>query len=201
MAKSTVVTGQVFGTVDWVTDDNRELGMFVRSTGKQTRCVLHGPIVERFIANNSVRKGCVVTGIGDLHARVTKRSATPAVEVMLEAYKLHVEEPRDAKQTRPKGSIHASMKSVAMYWNGQTLQLKSFLNSQEEGRAERVVCSVFMQSWVDCMPPEARQNFVTSLHVGREYSAACNVEASYYGDPGKEVPVLQLLPTDFKLQG
>jgi hypothetical protein len=197
MSKSTVISGQVFGAVDWVTDDNRELGMFLRASGRQTRCVLNGPAVEQFIANSQVKKGSVVTGYGDLHARVIKRGGKLEPELIVEALRLDVEAQRDS---RPRGAIYAQLKSVVMFWDEKTYQMKSFLNSKMPGRVERLACSLYMNNWIAGMPDVQREIFVSSLRVGREYTAAANVEADCYSSQGVDVPVLRLLPTDFKLQ-
>ncbi|GBG14559.1 methionine synthase [Novimethylophilus kurashikiensis] len=199
MRKSTVITGQVFGTVDWVTDDKREIGMFIRTSGRQTRCILQGPVVEQFIANNQVAKGNLVTSFGDLNARVMKRASSKLEpELLLNAFKLDIEPPRTI---RPRGALYAQLKSVVMYWEEKTLHMKSFLNSRDAGHADCVTCSVFMKSWVDGIEEEGRTSFVSNIAVGKEYTAMCNVETDVYVSNGKEVPVLRLLPTDFKLQG
>jgi len=66
MSRANVLSGQVFGKVDWVTSDSREFGMFVRTSQRESSRVVHGPLGEnkkslRRMPGASVLKGLTET--------------------------------------------------------------------------------------------------------------------------------------------
>lgn len=201
MFRTNVLSGQVYGKVDWVTSDGREFGMFLRTSERDsTRCVMRGPEVERMLANGIVQKGMMATAYGDLSARCLKRHSdgTDMVEVLCGALRVVAE---STIEGRLRGSLYANLKGVVMFWDPKTYQLKTFLNP-EPGRPEHVTCSVHVKAWLAAMPPESRERFIASLRSGREFTTSARVEAStYVNKGGVRVPTLMLLPTDFKLQG
>lgn len=197
-----VLSGQVYGTVDWVTTDGREFGMFMKTSERPAfRCVLRGSEVERMLANNTVQKGMVVTAFGEFFARCLIRQSdnTPMPELVCEAARVVPEPPA---QARFRGSVGAFLKGVVMHWDPATLQLKTFFNYKQPGMPERVTCSIHMKSWVDGMTPEGLQSFKASIRNGRVFTTAAMVEiSSYRSKEGLLVPILQLLPTNFALHG
>lgn len=196
MARQNSISGMIYGVVDWVTDDKRELGMYLRSSERQTQYVLHGAEVERMLANGAVKKGQEVTASGIFSARSTQKKGTLVAEVTCAASNLVVESPREH---RPQGVASVNMKGVALYWDPVTMMLKTFFNYSA---TERVACSIHMRPWVDGLRPESREVFKTSLHKGKEFTLSASVEADrYVSKEGLEVPVLRLLPFTFRLQG
>lgn len=203
--KLNVLSGQAFGKVDWVTQDGRELGMFLKlSTRDRTRVVLRGKEVERVIGNHLVQKGQMVTAHGELSARCMQRKddASWMSEVLLTASKVHVEKPDQEKEVRLGGSLYANLKGVILHWDPKTMQLKTFLNKTDPGRTEQVTVSMHMTPWINGMSAEKREKFMDSLKSGREFTtSACTEVDSYQPRNGERTPVLLLLPTDFRLQG
>ncbi|MBK3780134.1 hypothetical protein G3A43_07675 [Paraburkholderia aspalathi] len=202
MSRLSVLSGQIFGKVDWVTADGREIGMFLKTSDREaSRCVLAGPDVERMVANNIVQKGMMVTAHGEFHARsFTRRDDGKDVgEVVCTAQRLVAEAPREG---RLRGAIYANMKGVVMHWDANTLQLKTFFNYTEPGKPKQVTCSIHMRNWLAGMTPDGQQHFKDAMRVGREFVTAALLEVSCYRNrEGVVVPALMLLPTDFKLQG
>lgn len=202
MSRVNVLSGQVYGKVDWVTADGREFGMFLRSSERDaTRCVMHGPEVERMLANGVVQKGMMVTAYGEFSARCQKRNddGTWMAEVLCNPTRVVAE---TAREGRIRGAIYANLKGVAMHWDVNTLQLKTYFNPEEGVRTDRLTCSVHMKPWLAGMTAEGQERFKTAMRVGREFTVAALVEASCYRTKaGETVASLLLLPTDFRLQG
>lgn len=199
MARENILTGQVYGTVDWITKDRREIGMFLRpSSARQTRCVLQGPEVERMLANNQIATGMEVTAFGELYGRCVSQTNGMVPEVVCEACRVTPEHPHER---RIPGGIYANMKAVVLFWDAAKLQLKTFFNYKDPGKPEQLTCSVYMRNWVEGMVTDSQQSFLKELRVGRGFTTSAVVEVGQYLSRGKQVPVLQLLPTDFRLQG
>lgn len=202
MSRVNVLSGQVYGKVDWVTADGREFGMFLRSSEREaTRCVMHGPEVERMLANNVVQKGMMVTAYGEFSARCQKRNddGTWMAEVLCSANRVVAESGREA---RIRGAIYANLKAVAMHWDADTLQLKTYFNPEPGVRTDRLTCSIHMKSWMAGMSAESQERFKATMRIGREFTVSALVEASSYRTKaGEQVATLLLLPTDFRLQG
>jgi len=202
MSRVNVLSGQVYGKVDWVTADGREFGMFLRSSEREvTRCVLHGPEVERMLANGIVQKGMMFTAHGDFSARCQKRNddGTWMAEVLCNPTRVVAETSREG---RIRGAIYANLKGVAMHWDSATLQLKTYFNPEVGVRTDRLTCSIHMKPWLAGMTPEGQERFKAAMRVGREFTVAALVEASCYRTKvGDTVASLLLLATDFRLQG
>lgn len=202
MSRINVLSGQVYGKVDWVTADGREFGMFLRSSDREaTRCVLHGPEVERMLANGIVQKGMMVTAYGEFSARCQKRNddGTWMAEVLCNPTRVVAETGRDA---RLRGAIYANLKAVAMHWDAETLQLKTYFNPEPGVRTDRLTCSIHMRSWLGGMSAEGKERFKATMRVGREFTVSALVETTTYRTrDGEQVASLLLLPTDFRLQG
>lgn len=202
MLRASVLSGQVYGKVDWITADGRELGMFLRTSEREaTRCVVRGPEVEAMLANRIVQKGMMVTAFGEFSARIQRRTDDNSVmpELLCTAAKVVAESPREM---RLRGSIHANLKGVVMYWDAQRNQIKTFLNAGELGRTEQVTCNVHLTTWMRGLSPEGKERLVAAITKGREYTLSALAEVSYYRDSaGNLIPTLSLLPLDFRLQG
>ena len=194
MSRAIVVSGQVFGVVDWVTASNDEIGMFLPSTKGQTRVILTGNAVRQQISNGIVRKGMTVTALGSLGARCVQQQAGPVPEVVCHAVHLVAEPPHAA---RTKGIAYALVKGVAMVWDPEKLVIKVFV-PQPGGQ---MVCSMTMHKWVDGLPTDSKPSFMAAMRLGREFTAAALLETDSYEGKEGQVPVLKLLPTDFRLQG
>ena len=203
MSRLSVLSGQVFGKVDWVTADGHEIGMFLKTSDREAnRCVIGGPEVKRMVANNIVQKGMMVTAHGEFHARSFQRrdDNTNVGELICTAQRIVAEAPREG---RLRGAIYANMKGVVMYWDATTMQLKTFFNYTEPGMPKQVTVSVHMRNWLAGMAPDSQQRFKESIRAGREFVTSALLEVSCYrsAKDGLYVPSLMLLPTDFKLQG
>lgn len=201
MSRLSVLSGQVFGKVDWVTADGKELGMFVKTSDRDSnRVVLQGPEVEQMVKNNLVQKGMMVTAHGEYRARVftRKTDGTHTAELLCTAQRVVAEPPRE---NRMRGVIYALLKGVVMYWDPRTLHLKTYFNSTDPGVASQLTCSLSLQSWLGELAPESKERFVANMRPGREFVSSNVTELSVYESQGQVVPVLKLLPTDFKLQG
>jgi hypothetical protein len=198
MARTSVLSGQFHGTVDWVTSNGREVGMYLHNKERQTRCILHGAEIEKLTSNKAVEKGMAITGFGELAARciTVKGELTP--EVLCSAARVVVE---PAREQRVRGAAYANLKGVVMHWDPERLMLKTFFNHTEPGLPERVLCSVHLVAWVRGLPEESVASLKASLRAGREYTVAALVDSDYYRSGALEVPVLRLLPLDFRLQG
>ena len=203
MLRASIMSGQVYGKVDWITADGREIGMFLRTSEREpTRCVVRGPEVEALIANRIVQKGMMITAFGEFSARVETRHDNGSLmpELLVTAAKVVAEAPREQ---RLRGSIHVSLKGVVMYWDTTRSQIKTFLNAGELGRTEQVTCNVYLGAWMQGLTPEGRERLSAAIVKGREYTLAALTEVSFYRDKhsNKPIPSLMLLPLDFKLQG
>lgn len=202
MSRVNVLSGQVYGKVDWVTSDGREFGMYLRSSEREaTRCVLHGPEVERMLANGVVQKGMMVTAYGEFSARCQKRhdDGTWMAEVLCNPSRVVAE---TAREGRLRGAIYANLKGVVMHWDADSLQLKTYFNPEPGVRTERLTCSVHMKSWTAGMTAEGKERFTATMRTGREFTVSALVETSCYrSKTGDQVASLMLLPTDFRLQG
>lgn len=203
MSRVNVLSGQVYGKVDWVTADGREFGMFLRSSAEReaTRCVLHGPEVERMLANGIVQKGMMVTAHGEISARCQKRAddGTWMAEVLCSPSRVVAE---TAREGRLRGAIYANLKGVAMHWDATTMQLKTYFNPEPGGRTDRLTCSIHMKPWLSGMSEVGLERFKDSMRVGREFTVSALIETSCYRTrTGETVASLLLLPTDFRLQG
>lgn len=202
MARTNVLSCQVYGKLDWVNMGEREVGMFLKTSERDTtRCVIRGPEVERMLNDGLLQKGMMVTAHGPLSARCMKRidDGSWMAEVLCSATRICAEPARDG---RLKGSIYANVKAVALYWDVNTLQLKTFMNPGEFDCSEKSTVSFHMTPWLKGMSPEGQARFKDSMRTGREFTASCIVEVSSYPSRGGEqIPLLMLLPTDFRLQG
>jgi hypothetical protein len=202
MSRVNVLSGQVYGKVDWVTSDGREFGMFLRSSEREaTRCVMHGPEVERMLSNGIVQKGMMVTAYGEFSARCQQRhdDNTWMAEVLCNPNRVVAETGREA---RIRGAIYANLKAVVMHWDADTGQLKTYFNPEPGGRTEKLTVSVHMKAWLAGMSADGQERFKAMMRVGREFTVSALVEASTYRTrAGEQVASLLLLPTDFRLQG
>lgn len=203
-----MLSGQVYGTVDWISRDKRELGMYLTLASgakkRQIRCVLHGQHVERQLADGVDRKGMTVTAMGPMSARVIYQATNEAhvAEVLVDADRTMFEV---APAHRVSGSVEAMLKGVVLNWDLKSRLLKTFLNRNPNiasPAARNVTISLTLERWMTGMSDAARTNFGTSISKGREFIASAAVEVSHYRTKeGVEVPVLQLLPRWFQLQG
>lgn len=202
MSRLNVLSCQVHGTVDWITQDGREFGMYLRgSSNESARCVVRGREAERLIASGVVQKGMLATAFGELSARCMQRhdNGLWMAETLCTAARLVVETPRES---RIRGAMNANLKGVVMHWDPNTLQLKTFFNPTPNGSQERFTCSLHMRPWVGGMSPEGQERFKAMMRTGREFTMSALVEASCYKNKeGEQVASLLLLPTDFRLQG
>jgi len=202
MLRTSLLSGQVYGKVDWITADGRELGMFLRTSEREaTRCVVRGPEVEAMLSNRIVQKGMMVTAFGEFSARTVKRTddGTYMTELLCTAMKVVAEAPREM---RLRGSIHANLKGVVMFWDAERTQLKTFLNAGDRGRTEQVTCNVYLGAWMKGLTPEGKEKLSAAIRKGREYTLSALTEVSHYRDnKGDLIPVIALLPLDFRLQG
>ena len=203
MSRVSVLTGQLYGKLDWVSNNAPEVGMYIRTSGNvSTRCILRGDTVENMLKTGLMREGMMATGSGVIHARCINRKISNGAlqaEVVCDIDHLVAE---DSTPVRVRGSIHASLKGVVMYWNPETGQAKTFFNFDTPGRPEKLVCSIYLRHWVGGMSNISRGRFLAAMRVGREFTLAGVVEVQGYADRnGTDVPVLSILPLDFKLQG
>lgn len=203
MSRLNVLSGQIHGKVDWITQGGREIGMFLRTSDRDsTRCVLRGPEVERLLSNGLVQKGSMVTAYGDLSARCMQRNDDGSwmAEVLCTAARVVAE---TALEGRVRGSIYANLKGVVMHWDLSNLQVKTFFNPKDTGCPEQVTCSIYLRNWLGGMSEEGQQRFKAMIRSGREFTSSALVEVSSYRSikDGAQIPSLMLLPTDFKLQG
>lgn len=202
MARANVLSGQVHGKLDWITKDEREAGMFLKTSEREsTRVVLRGPEVERMLSNGLLQKGMMVTVHGGLSARCMKRhdDGSWMAEVLCDASRITAE---TAREGRLRGSIYANLKGVALHWDAQTMQLKTFLNPGEHGHKEKATVSLHMTPWINGMTAEGQERFKAMMKTGREFTTSAIVEVSCYRSrEGEQIPLLLLLPTDFRLQG
>lgn len=202
MARLNVLSGQAHGMVDWITSDHREMGMFLRTSGdrESTRCVLHGPEVERLLSNGIVQKGMLVTAHGAMSARCQRRhdDGTWMAEMLCKADRIVAE---TATEGRMRGSLHVNLKAVVMYWDASTLLMKTYFNPEPNGQGERITCSVHLRAWLSGMSDTGRARFLSMVRVGREFTLSSLVQLSCYRTKtGDTVPSMMLLPTDFRLQ-
>lgn len=197
-----VISGQIYGKVDWVSQDGTEVGLFINSSSRgSTRCIVSGSEAKSMLANRMLSKGMMVSAHGELFARAIYRQKekTHIGEVVCEASRI-IAEP--SRSVRVAGSVHGLLKGVVMHWSPQFNQLKTFINFKEKGKPSQLTCSLFMNNWISALKGEAKDNFVSALKPGRVFTSSCLIEAGVYVD--KEdipIPVLQLLPLDFRLQG
>lgn len=202
MARANVLSGQVHGKLDWVNMGEREAGMFLKTSDRDTtRCVLRGPELESMLSNGLLQKGMMVTAYGGLSARCVQRmdDGSWMNEVLVDAARI-VAEP--ARETRSRGSVYANIKGVVHHWDENTLQMKTFLNPGEHGIKEKATISLHMKPWIGGMSEDGRASFKKMLGRGREFTASALVEASSYRSrEGEQVALLMLLPVDFRLQG
>lgn len=203
MSRLSVLTGQFYGKLDWVSNNAPEVGMYIRtSRNTSTRCVLRGPTVETMLTKGLAREGMMATASGTVFARCINRKMNNGdvnSEVVCDTDRLVTE---DSTPVRVRGSIHANLKGVLMYWNAETYHAKTFFNFEIPGKPEKLVCSIFLGNWVDSMGPVSRGRFLAAMRVGREFTLSGVAESRGYADRnGSDVPVLSILPLDFKLQG
>lgn len=202
MPRANVLSGQVYGKLDWVTSDGREVGMFLKTSERvTTRVVLRGPEVERMLANGLLQKGMMVTGHGDMSARCMQRKDDGSwmAEVLCDASRIAAE---TAREGRTRGAIYANLKGVALHWDSNTMQLKTFMNPGDQGRREKFTISLHMVPWINGMTADGQERFKAMMRTGREFTASAIVEVNCYRTrEGEQVPLLLLLPTDFRLQG
>jgi hypothetical protein len=198
-----VLSSQVYGKLDWVSMGEREVGMFLKtSERKSTRVVLRGPEVERMLANGLLQKGMMVTAHGGLSARCMQRKDDNSwmAELLVDAARIAAE---PAREGRLRGSVYVCVKGIVLNWNPNTFHILTYMNPGEFGCKERSTVSLFMQKWVIGMSKEGQSRFLSNLYEGREFTSVCLAEVSCYQatKTGIHVPVIELLPTDFKLQG
>lgn len=203
MRKQNLLTGQIHGQVDWISNDGREAGIMLRtSQDTVTRCVFIGDEVERMLLNNVLQEGMMVTGSGVIQARcINKRltDGTPQAEVLCRAEQLLAE---TAPKVRVAGAINVILKGVVMYWDANLAQLKTFFNPEDTGLPTKMVGSIMMRNWLNAMQPASRERFVSALRAGREFTMAGVTQVGgYYDKDGTGIPVLTMLPFNFKLQG
>lgn len=197
-----VLSGQVYGKVDWVTHNKREIGMFIYGTGaRTTRCIVTGEDVETLLQNNLLLKGMMVTAHGEFYGRVFHRKENDSYEGELACQASRIVTESAARTNRVCGSVYVTLKGVVMHWDAQYMLLKTFFNYQEDGRPEQVTCSLALGPYCKSMPEAVRGKFLSSIRAGREFTASCLVDATtYVNRDQKAVPVMQMLPLDFKLQ-
>lgn len=193
-----LLTGTVDGTVDWVTQDGQEIGLFIQGQARQTRCVVRGPSVARLVSQQHLSKGQGVSASGRLAARCARINGAEVAEAVCDADWVLTRE----RVQRVQGVLYATLRGVVMYWDERTLQLKTFLNYTEPGMPKQVTCSVFMNKWLAGLQPDKRETLKAAIRKGREFMAPSKVATDQYASTSNGlVPVLQLLPMDFHLLG
>lgn len=205
VARKNVLAGMIHGKVDWISQKDGEIGMYLRPQDRDaskapTRCVMRGPEVGKMLANRLVEKGMTLTAHGEFSARAFLRNddGSPMGELVCTAARLFAETTLDG---RFRGSIYATLKGVVMNWDPNFLQVKSYFNAGEDGRTEQFTVSLALKSWLDGMSQDGRQRFLSSMKKGREFTSASLVDVSCYkSNAGVLTPSLMLLPTDFRLQ-
>lgn len=198
-----LIQGQIYGKVDWVSSDRREAGLYIRTNdSKTTRCVLVGPLVQDMLATHGVLEpGLMVTVIGLLSSRCANPKAAPSEA--LRAEMVCVAEKVTAERSFPvrvRGSIHVLMKGVIMHWEPNVCGVKTFLNTENDVYLpKKLVISIALRTWVAGLQNTDR--FMKAMRSGREYTLAGLADASVYrASDGCIVPIVQVLPVDFKLQ-
>lgn len=199
-----LIRGQIYGKVDWVSDDRREVGLYIRSNNtKTTRCVIVGKVVQDMLSSpGALEAGMMVTVNGTISCRCTNSKA-PSSEA-LRAELVCIAESVAAESSFPirvRGSIHVLMKGVVMHWEPSVCAMKTFLNFENEVYLpKKLVTSIALRNWVAGMGSRSAK-FMKSMRTGREYTLAGLADASVYKDrDGNIVPVIQVLPVDFRLQ-
>lgn len=200
MPRLCVLHGQISGTVDWVTSDGREVGIFLKQgmVSGQVRCVLVGSEVERKVSNGLIAKGREFVAGGEINARVRRGADGNLVsELVCIARAFEMDE---ARSMRSASYGHTMFKGVVMHWGAETKQLKSFINSTTPGAAPKLTLTTSLTKWLKTMTPEQGLALLAKIGVGREFAASGTVQPGYYLDKaGALVPTLTLYAGDVQL--
>lgn len=195
----TVLTGMVYGKVDWITKDGSEFGMFVRvNESKSTRVVLGGQEAVQAIESGIVQKGMMVVGTGSISARCFQRTGSTEIEaeVYFDTETIEAEPPSEG---RLRGSINSCLKGTVMFWDPKTWMFKTYLNFPDR---QSVAVSLNMRPWVSGLSSQSQERFIAAVRQGRDFTAMSMVDASgYKTNSGVLSASLNLLPTHFQLHG
>lgn len=199
----TVISGQVFGKVDWVTADGKEVGMFLKTSDRDsTRCVISGPDVARMVENGSLQKGMMCTAHGEFTARCFQRRDTSVwqAELVVKSQRVVAESLREG---RMRAAIYCNIKGVVLHWDEKMAQVKTFINYDIPGMPKTITCTLNLRHLLNNMTPDGKERFLEAMKMHREYVASALAEVSCYKSlkEGTMIPSISLLPTDFKLQG
>lgn len=188
---------QLYGRVDWVTDNGKELGMFMKGTNDSTlRCVVKGPETEKMLANHLVQKGMMLSAAGLLDARCFRRAdGTHTAELLCEASRLVVDEPYEG---RLRGSVYANIKGIVHAWEDARSLIRTFV--KPAGNGPDVLVSLALSNWLSRMTPESKARFLGALRKGRGFTATGQAEVGTFVAREGHRPVLQLAPSHFQLQ-
>jgi hypothetical protein len=197
-----MVSGQVYGRIDWVTSNKKEVGMFLRSFNhKQTRCILVGPVIEQLASCGALMKGMLINAHGEFFARhfVRRETNEPEGELVCHAAGIASEPMRHG---RLAGAIHAVLKGRVDYWDPRFHQIKTYLGVTPQSKTTNdFTCVVALDGLARRMPVESLEKTIQSLAEGKEFITSCLVQAYAYTDSrGRHVPALRLLPSNFTLQ-
>lgn len=205
-ARKNVIAGMIHGKVDWVSQQDNEIGLYLRPQDREAakapvRCVIRGPEVAKVLANRLVSKGMTLTAHGEFTARAFRRKDdnSPMGELVCKAARIFAETTLDG---RFRGSIYATLKGVVMNWDPNYQQVKTFFNAGEDGREDTFTVSLSLRAWIAGMSQDSRARFLDSMRKGREFTTTCLVDVGCYQTKSNVLTAsLLLLPTDFRLQG
>lgn len=205
--KEVLITGQVHGTIDWITKDRGEVGMFIKGrTGGSVRHVLRGQEIVALLSNNVLSKGMMLTAYGEVLARAFNRAKDAEIvgEVVMHTQKV-IAEP--ATTRRVGGASYLTVKGVISSYDHKWEQIRMIINPtavQKDafGLTTSCLVNVPMGSWFKTLSLDKANTLRSLLVAGREFCAATSAEASAYVHREKGLtPILSLFPLGFRLQG
>ncbi len=176
-----MISGQIYGKVDWVLREEGEIGIFLQSyNNRQTRCVLVGQPIRNLIESGAVFKGTMICGAGEIYARsfVRKKDNAPDCELVCNVSQLGSALPRER---RVAGSLNLIVKGRVDVWNEQFEQIKTYFPlSPSSRRSEAFVGVIPLSGLRRTMPKESLKKLYDWLSVGREFSVAGPGQAYVY---------------------
>lgn len=176
-----MISGQIYGKVDWVLREEGEIGIFLQSYNKvQTRCVLVGQPIRNLIESGVVFKGMMICGAGEIYTRsfVRKKDNAPDCELICNVSQLGSSQPRER---RVAGSLILTVKGRVDVWNENYEQIKTFFPlSPSSRRSEAFVSVIPLTGLKRNMPKESLKTLYSSLTHGKEFSVAGPGQAYVY---------------------
>lgn len=171
MARIAVINGHVLGTVDWISDDQREAGLYLKSvSGVQSRCVLVGPEVEKLTTNGKLKTGHCVTGFGELSARKVFFKGDEVAELVCYPLDVIVEPPGYGHSSN---HAQALLKGPMMHWCAKMMQAKIFINRDDcADRPSKLTILPQLTNWMRLKDPAAKANLIQVMQAGRQISVA-----------------------------